>query len=67
MLITKQNREELHQYITGIAQNRKQKILSIFAMPDHTQVLVELSQLSFPAWIVRKLSYSIEIEHLRIP
>ncbi len=39
-LIAKQNREELHQYITGIVQNRDQKMLSIFAMPDHIHLLV---------------------------
>jgi REP element-mobilizing transposase RayT len=41
-LIAKQNREELHKYITGIVQNRKQKMLSIFAMPDHIHLLVGL-------------------------
>ena len=39
-LIAKQNREELHKYITGIVQNREQKMLSIFSMPDHTHLLV---------------------------
>jgi putative transposase len=41
-LIAKSNREELHKYITGIVQNREQKLLSIFAMPDHTHLLVGL-------------------------
>ncbi len=41
-LIAKQNREELQKYITGIAQNREQKMLSIFVMPDHTHLLVGL-------------------------
>jgi putative transposase len=41
-LIAKHNREELHKYITGIVQNREQKMLSIFAMPDHTHLLVGL-------------------------
>ena len=39
-LIPKQHREELHKYITGIVQNREQKMLSIFCMPDHTHLLV---------------------------
>jgi len=39
-LIPKQHREELHKYITGIVQNRGQKMLSIFCMPDHTHLLV---------------------------
>jgi REP element-mobilizing transposase RayT len=39
-LIAKENREELHKYITGIVQNRDQKMLSIFAMLDHIHLLV---------------------------
>ena len=41
-LIPKQCREELHKYITGIVQNREQKMLSVFCMPDHTHLLVGL-------------------------
>ena len=41
-LIPKQHREELHKYITGITQNREQKMLSIFCMPDHTHLLIGL-------------------------
>ncbi len=39
-LISKNNREELHKYITGIVQKREQKLLSIFCMPDHTHILI---------------------------
>jgi putative transposase len=39
-LIAPQNREELHKYITGIVSGRGQKLLSAFAMPDHTHLLV---------------------------
>jgi REP element-mobilizing transposase RayT len=39
-LIAKQNREELHKFITGIVQKREQKMLSIFAMPDHIHLLL---------------------------
>ncbi|MFD2034221.1 IS200/IS605 family transposase [Belliella marina] len=41
-LISKNKREELHKYITGIVQNRGHKMLSIFAMPDHVHLLVGL-------------------------
>ena len=41
-LIQKQNREELQKFITGIVTNRKQKMLAIFAMPDHIHILVGL-------------------------
>ena len=39
-LVAKQHREELHKFITGIVRNRNQKLLSIFAMPDHIHLLV---------------------------
>jgi len=39
-LISKIHREELHKYMTGIVQNRGQKMLSIFCMPDHVHLLV---------------------------
>lgn len=39
-LISKNNREELHKYITGIVQKRGQKLISIFCMPDHIHLLV---------------------------
>ena len=39
-LIFKNNREELHKYITGIIQSREQKLLSVFCMPDHVHILV---------------------------
>ncbi len=41
-LIPTQHREELHKFITGIIQNRQQKLLSIFCMPNHTHVLIGL-------------------------
>jgi len=39
-LIKNKNREELHKYITGIVTNRGQKLISIFAMPDHVHLFV---------------------------
>jgi REP element-mobilizing transposase RayT len=41
-LIAKENREDLHKYITGIVQNKDQKMLAVFAMPDHTHLLIGL-------------------------
>ena len=41
-LIPRHRREELHKYITGIIQNRGQKMLSIFCMPDHSHILIGL-------------------------
>jgi len=41
-LIGKQHQEELHKYISGIVQKRQQKLLAIYAMPDHIHLLVGL-------------------------
>ncbi len=41
-LIPKKHREELHKIIAGIISNRNQKLISIFAMPDHVHLLVGL-------------------------
>lgn len=42
-LIPKTHREELHRYLSGIVNNRKQKMLSVFCMPDHTHILVGMN------------------------
>jgi REP element-mobilizing transposase RayT len=39
-LIPKENKEELHKYITGLVQNRKAKMLAIHCLPDHTHLFV---------------------------
>ncbi|MEI9943317.1 MAG: IS200/IS605 family transposase [Chitinophagaceae bacterium] len=39
-LIRKENKEELHKYITALVQNRKAKMLAIHCMPDHTHIFV---------------------------
>jgi putative transposase len=39
-LIAKENKEELHKYITAIVQNRKAKMLAINCMPDHIHLFV---------------------------
>src|SRR5690554_740860 len=41
-LIPRQHREELHKIITGTTSNRKQKLIAIFAMPDHIHILIGL-------------------------
>ena len=42
-LISPRHREELHKYIAGIVSNRKQKLIAIFCMPDHSRMLVGIS------------------------
>jgi putative transposase len=39
-LIGEKNREELQKYITGVVQNREQKILAIYCNPDHTHIFI---------------------------
>lgn len=39
-LISDKIREDLHKYITGIVQNRNQKMLAINSMPDHIHILI---------------------------
>ena len=39
-LINKEWKERLHQYITGIFQNNKHKMLQINSMPDHIHIFI---------------------------
>ncbi len=39
-LISKENKEELQKYMTGLVQNRKAKMLAVHCMPDHTHLFV---------------------------
>jgi REP element-mobilizing transposase RayT len=39
-LIKKVWKNELEMYITGIIQNHKHKLLSIYAMPDHIHIFI---------------------------
>ena len=39
-LISKDHKEELHKYVTGLVQNRKAKMLDIHCMPDHIHFFV---------------------------
>jgi len=39
-LIKREHKEELHKYITGIVKAKKQKMLAINCMPDHTHMFI---------------------------
>ena len=54
-LIPKQHREELHKYITGVVSKRNQKLLSVFAMPDHIHLLIGLKPAISIAELVRDI------------
>jgi REP element-mobilizing transposase RayT len=41
-VITKEIREPLQKYITGIIQKRKNLMLAMYAMPDHIHILIAL-------------------------
>ena len=39
-VIKRENKERLHQYITGIVQKRSAKMLAIHCMPDHAHLFI---------------------------
>ena len=41
-LISKNWKDELYKYITGIVRNKNQKLISINGMPDHVHLLIGL-------------------------
>ena len=41
-LIRRENKEELHKYLTGVVTQRGQKLLAVHCMPDHTHILIGL-------------------------
>ncbi len=53
--IRKENREELHKYISGIVNKRGTKMLSIFCMPDHTHLLVGIKPSTSISDLVRDI------------
>ncbi len=55
-LIAASHREAVHKYITGIVQNRDQKMLAVFCMPDHVHLLVGLK----PAIAIADLARDIK-------
>ena len=54
-LIPQNHKEELHKYITGIITNRKQKLLAINCMPDHTHVFVGIKPTCYLPDLVRDI------------
>jgi REP element-mobilizing transposase RayT len=41
-LLRRENKEELHKYITGIVRNNKQKLIRINSVRDHVHILIGL-------------------------
>jgi REP element-mobilizing transposase RayT len=42
-LVSKQHKEELYKYMTGIIRNKGQKLLAIDGMPDHVHIFVGMT------------------------
>lgn len=57
-LISKNNREELHKYITGVVQNKDQKLLAIFCMPDHLHLFIGMKPSILLSDLVRDIKTS---------
>ena len=56
-LIRRENKEELHKYITGVVTDRQQKLLAIHCMPDHTHMLVGIR----PSMALSDLVHDVKI------
>ena len=54
-LITKDFKEELHKYITGIVRKKDQKLISINGMADHLHILIGLRPSMALADLVRDI------------
>ncbi len=50
--------EELYKYITGIVQNKEQKMLSINGMPDHIHILIGMKPSCCLSDMVREIKKS---------
>ena len=57
-LISKQHKEELHKYITGLVTHRKSKMLAVNCMPDHTHLFVGFK----PVILISDLMKKIKVE-----
>jgi len=54
-LITKDYKEELYKYITGLVRNKGQKLLQINGMSDHVHILIGLRPAMAVAELVRDI------------
>ncbi|MEP6746175.1 MAG: IS200/IS605 family transposase [Bacteroidota bacterium] len=60
-LIPKNNKEELHKYMTGLVQNRKAKMLAIHCMPDHTHIFVGVKPIIFIPYFIKEIKVESNI------
>lgn len=57
-LISNNWEEELYKYITGIVQNKGQKLLAINGMPDHIHILIGMKPSCCLSDLVREIKKS---------
>ena len=50
--------EELYKYITGIVQNKKQKMIAINGMPDHIHILIGIKPTCCLSDLMREIKKS---------
>lgn len=60
-LIPSSKRETLHKYIAGIVANKGQKLLAVFAMPDHVHLLIGLKPAMAIADLVREIKTATSV------
>src|SRR5205823_8372163 len=54
-VIRSNRKEELQKYITGIVTQRKQKLIAINCMPDHTHILLGLKPNETPSDLIGRI------------
>ena len=60
-LIATEWEEELYKYITGIVQNKGQKMLAINGMPDHVHFLISMKPSCCLSDLVREIKKSLNL------
>jgi putative transposase len=54
-VIRSERKEELQKYITGIVTQRKQKLIAVNCMPDHTHILIGLKPDAAPSDLIGRI------------
>jgi putative transposase len=54
-LIPKENKEELHKYITSLVQARNSKVLAVHCMPDHIHIFTGIKPVVFIPDFVKEI------------
>ncbi|MFN4147850.1 MAG: IS200/IS605 family transposase [Runella sp.] len=54
-LIREEYRVQIQQYITGIVEKRKVKLLAIYCMPEHIHILISINPMTLISDLVRDI------------